>query len=100
MARSSLMRVWGQVVAGSDRVQPNMTSKYNTSLCRRHRMKVLKYALPALAIAGSTSFIAPTAQSAEISGNVALVSDYKFRGISQSDSKPSIPVFMLPIKFF
>ena len=53
-------------------------------------MKVLKYALPALAIAGSTSFIAPTAQSAEVSGNVALVSDYKFRGISQSDSKPSI----------
>ncbi len=53
-------------------------------------MKVLKYTLPALAIAGSTSFIAPAAQSAEISGNVALVSDYKFRGISQSDSKPSI----------
>ncbi|MGB2104016.1 MAG: TorF family putative porin, partial [Luminiphilus sp.] len=52
-------------------------------------MKVLKYALPALAIAGSTSFIAPTAQSAEVSGNVALVTDYKFRGISQSDSKPS-----------
>jgi len=28
-------------------------------------MKVLKYALPALAIAGSTSFIAPVAQAAE-----------------------------------
>lgn len=53
-------------------------------------MKVLKYALPALAIAGSSSFIAPAAQAAEVSGNVALVTDYRFRGISQSDSKPSI----------
>ena len=53
-------------------------------------MKVLKYALPALAIASTTSFTAPVAQAAEISGNVALVSDYKFRGISQSDSAPSV----------
>ena len=52
-------------------------------------MKLVKYAVPALALAGSLSFTAPLAQAAEVSGNVALVTDYKFRGISQSDSKPS-----------
>ena len=53
-------------------------------------MKLVKYAVPALALAGSLSFTAPLAQAAEVSGNVALVTDYKFRGISQSDSKPSV----------
>jgi len=53
-------------------------------------MKLAKYAVPALALAGSLSFTAPLAQAAEVSGNVALVTDYKFRGISQSDSKPSV----------
>ncbi|MBT5488476.1 MAG: hypothetical protein HOH52_04140, partial [Halieaceae bacterium] len=47
-------------------------------------MKLAKYAVPALALAGSLSFTAPLAQAAEVSGNVALVTDYKFRGISQS----------------
>ena len=37
-------------------------------------------------------FTIPASQAfgAEVSGNVALTSDYKFRGISQSDSAPSI----------
>jgi uncharacterized protein (TIGR02001 family) len=33
---------------------------------------------------------ATSAQAVEVSGNVALTSDYKFRGISQSDESPAI----------
>ena len=44
--------------------------------------KVLPAAIAASLLAGAT---ATTVQAAEISANVALVSDYRFRGISQSD---------------
>jgi uncharacterized protein (TIGR02001 family) len=44
--------------------------------------KVLPAALAASVLAGAA---ATTAQAAEISANVALTSDYRFRGISQSD---------------
>ena len=43
-------------------------------------------------IAAAALLTVPTAQAfaAEVSGNVALTSDYRFRGISQSDNAPSI----------
>lgn len=41
------------------------------------------------AVASALTFGAAAA-SAEITGNVALTSDYKFRGISQSDESPAI----------
>jgi uncharacterized protein (TIGR02001 family) len=44
--------------------------------------KVLPAAIAASLLAGAT---ATTAQATEISANVALTSDYRFRGISQSD---------------
>lgn len=44
--------------------------------------KVLPAAVAASLLAGAT---ATTVQAAEISANVALTSDYRFRGISQSD---------------
>ena len=46
--------------------------------------KVLPAAIAASVLAGAT---ATTVQAAEISANVALVSDYRFRGISQSDEE-------------
>ena len=42
------------------------------------------------ALAVLVTIPATQALAAEVSGNVALTSDYKFRGISQSDSAPSI----------
>jgi uncharacterized protein (TIGR02001 family) len=50
---------------------------------------MLNKKLSAIAIASSLAFGA-SAASAEISGNVALTTDYKFRGISQSDESPAI----------
>ncbi|KAA1189223.1 hypothetical protein F0M18_16245 [Pseudohalioglobus sediminis] len=49
--------------------------------------KVLPAAIAASVLAGAT---ATTVQAAEISANVALVSDYRFRGISQSDEDIAI----------
>ncbi|PLW68485.1 TorF family putative porin [Pseudohalioglobus lutimaris] len=49
--------------------------------------KLLPAAIAASVLAGAT---ATTAQAAEISANVALVSDYRFRGISQSDEDIAI----------
>lgn len=43
-----------------------------------------------LALASLFALPVGQALAAEVSGNVALTSDYKFRGISQSDSAPSI----------
>ena len=49
--------------------------------------KMLPASLAAALLAGAVS----SAQAApEISGNIALTSDYKFRGISQSDESPAI----------
>jgi uncharacterized protein (TIGR02001 family) len=41
----------------------------------------------------------PTSQAfgAEVSGNVALTSDYKFRGISQSDSAPLFKAVLISL---
>ena len=52
-------------------------------------MKLLKknIALTALLIA---SPLAATAVEVEVSANVALTTDYRFRGISQTDEKPAI----------
>ena len=49
--------------------------------------KVLPAAIAASLLAGAT---ATTVQATEISANVALVSDYKFRGISQSNDNPAL----------
>ncbi|TDG15305.1 hypothetical protein E2F43_03465 [Seongchinamella unica] len=49
--------------------------------------KVLPAAIAASLLAGAT---ATTSQAAEISANVSLVSDYRFRGISQSDEDIAI----------
>ncbi len=46
---------------------------------------MLKNTLPAAIAVALLAGAATTAQAVEISGNVALTSDYKFRGISQSD---------------
>lgn len=46
--------------------------------------KLLPFAVAAGLVLGAAS------ASAEISGNVALTTDYKFRGISQSDESPAI----------
>jgi uncharacterized protein (TIGR02001 family) len=46
--------------------------------------KILPFAM------ASSLLLGATAASAEISGNVALTTDYKFRGISQSDESPAI----------
>ena len=40
--------------------------------------------------AALSSFPLTQAFGAEVSGNIALTTDYKFRGISQSDSAPSV----------
>ena len=40
--------------------------------------------------AALSSFPMTQAFGAEVSGNIALTTDYKFRGISQSDSAPSV----------
>ena len=40
--------------------------------------------------AALSSFPMTQALGAEVSGNIALTTDYKFRGISQSDSAPSV----------
>ena len=48
----------------------------------------IKKLLPALA--GSGLLLGAAVAGAEISGNVALTTDYKFRGISQSDESPAI----------
>ena len=40
--------------------------------------------------AALSSFSITQAFGAEVSGNIALTTDYKFRGISQSDSAPSV----------
>lgn len=49
--------------------------------------KILPAAIAASVLAGAT---ATTAQAAEVSANVALVSDYRFRGISQSNEDIAI----------
>ena len=49
-------------------------------------MSLKKVALAAALI----SFPITQAFAAEVSGNIALTTDYKFRGISQSDSAPSV----------
>ena len=41
-------------------------------------------------VAAVSSFPFTQAFGAEVSGNIALTTDYKFRGISQSDSAPSV----------
>ena len=41
-------------------------------------------------VAALSSFPFTQAFGAEVSGNIALTTDYKFRGISQSDSAPSV----------
>ena len=41
-------------------------------------------------VAALSSFPITQAFGAEVSGNIALTTDYKFRGISQSDSAPSV----------
>lgn len=51
---------------------------------------MLKKTLPAAITAALLAGAATSAQAVEISGNVALTSDYKFRGISQSDESPAI----------
>lgn len=49
-------------------------------------MSLKKVALAAVL----SSFPLTQAFAAEVSGNIALTTDYKFRGISQSDSAPSV----------
>ena len=49
-------------------------------------MSLKKVALAAALV----SFPISQALGAEVSGNIALTTDYKFRGISQSDSAPSV----------
>jgi len=49
-----------------------------------------KKALPAVLAATLLAGVAASAQAVDISGNVALTSDYRFRGISQSDESPAI----------
>ncbi|MFV8818084.1 TorF family putative porin [Haliea sp. E17] len=51
---------------------------------------MLKKALPAAIATALLAGAAASAQAVEISGNVALTTDYKFRGISQSDESPAI----------
>ena len=53
-------------------------------------MKLSKLVSSALIVAGALAVTSPATQAAEVSANVSLVSDYRFRGISQSDSKPAI----------
>ena len=48
--------------------------------------KLLTATLTAALLGGATAVQAEM----EISGNVALTSDYKFRGISQSDESPAL----------
>ena len=47
---------------------------------------MMKKTLIATALLATTS----TAALAEISGNVSLTTDYRFRGISQTDNDPAI----------
>ncbi|TGD73897.1 hypothetical protein E4634_07080 [Mangrovimicrobium sediminis] len=51
---------------------------------------MIKKALPAVLAATVLGGVSATAQAMEISGNVALTSDYRFRGISQSDESIAI----------
>ncbi len=51
---------------------------------------MFKKTLPAAITAALLAGAAASAQAVEISGNVALTSDYKFRGISQSDESIAI----------
>ena len=52
---------------------------------------MLKKVLPAaIAVSLLAGAMAPTVQSGEISANVSLVSDYRFRGISQSNEDIAI----------
>lgn len=53
-------------------------------------MKFIKPLIVSAAIVVPTLLASVTASAAEVSGNVALTSDYRFRGISQSDGAPSI----------
>ena len=54
-------------------------------------MKSFTSPLLALAVAAPLTLATQTANAEiEVSANVALTSDYRFRGISQSDSKPAI----------
>ncbi len=50
--------------------------------------KLLSVAVATALTAGFTA--APAQAEIEISGNVALTSDYRFRGISQSDEEPAV----------
>lgn len=50
-------------------------------------MKAIKKTLATAVLAAATI---PAANAVEVSGNVALTTDYKFRGISQTDSGPAI----------
>ena len=49
----------------------------------------MKKLVIASAIAASTFGVVSTAQAVEVSANAALTSDYKFRGISQTNSGPA-----------
>lgn len=51
-------------------------------------MKALKKTLAMTSLAVAVA--APTVQALEVSGNVALLTDYTFRGISQTDEKGAI----------
>jgi|TARA_B110000503_G_scaffold132396_1_gene208312 uncharacterized protein (TIGR02001 family) len=53
-------------------------------------MKFVKPLIVSAAIVVPTLLASATVNAAEVSGNVALTTDYRFRGISQSDSAPSI----------
>ncbi len=52
--------------------------------------KVLSAAITAALMAGAAQAKADDSDGFQISGNVALTSDYRFRGISQSDKNPAI----------
>lgn len=52
--------------------------------------KLLTAAVTTAVIAGTSAMHVQASDGIEVSGNVALTSDYRFRGISQSDESPAI----------
>ena len=53
-------------------------------------MNAFKKTLAVATLALSAPMVASVATAAEVSGNVSLTTDYKFRGISQNDTDPAI----------
>ena len=68
----------------------NHTARVGSFIRRAHSRLIKITSLTAIIFGLTISSVVPSAMAAEFAGNVALTTDYRFRGISQGDRSPAI----------